>query len=335
MLIDYQPKLNSPRMNPTQVLESARKTLRMKHYSYKTEKSYMYWMTFFLRYSRSYEPHQLGAEQVKTFLGYLATERNVTGKTQNQALNALVYLFREVLKKQLTGLKDIPKGKEVKRIPVVLTKEEVQQILNQLDKSYYLMTALLYGSGMRLMECLRLRVKDIDFEKNIIGVRDTKGFKDRITMLPQNIKSGLKVHFEKVRFLYDNDLKRGFGRVSLPGALKIKYPHLERSWNWQFIFPSKNLAKDPRDGILKRHHIHESAIQRVVKSAIRRAGITKHAGVHTLRHSFATHLLESGTDIRTVQELLGHKYVQTTMIYTHVLNRPGISVKSPLDQVIQ
>jgi integron integrase len=264
-------------------------------------------------------------------LTYLAVQRHVAASTQNQAFAALLFLYKEVLKVELGRLEGIVRAKRPKRIPVVLTKPEVRQVLTQLRDTYLLMAELLYGSGMRLIECLRLRVKDLDFQQNEITVREGKGNKDRRTMLPETLKPKLLQHLERVRFLHQKDLALGFGRVQLPFALDRKLPAAAGEWIWQFVFPSAVLSVDPRTGIKRRHHAHEGAVGREISAAVKRSGIAKRATSHSFRHSFATHLLEAGYDIRTVQELLGHEDVSTTMIYTHVLNKGGRGVKSPLD----
>jgi integron integrase len=269
---------------------------------------------------------------ISRFLTHLAVDRKVAASTQNQALQGILFLYRRVLKKDLGWINNVERAKKPVRMPVVFTSEEVNAILARLEGSKWIMASLLYGAGLRLMECLRLRIKDIDFSYNQIFVRDGKGQKDRITMLPDRVKEPLRTHLEKVKVTHDSDLKAGFGRVFLPFALKRKYPNADREWPWQFAFPASKVFKDPATGDVMRHHIHESVLQKALRSAMRSAGITKHGGCHTLRHSSATHLLGAGYDIRTVQELLGHKDVSTTMIYTHVLNRGGKAVQSPLDR---
>ena len=271
------------------------------------------------------------AAYIVEFLTFLAVKRNVAASTQNQALSAILFLYRHVLKKEVGWVDNVERAKRPSRLPVVFTKDEAKAILVRLEGAKWLMVSLLYGSGLRLMECLRLRVKDIDFEYNQIVVRDGKGQKDRVTMVPTSLKNSFMKHLEKVKTIHDGDLKAGFGRVHLPFALARKYPNADREWAWQYVFPASTRCKDPRSGKILRHHLHESALQRAVKTAMRAAGIAKHGSCHTFRHSFATHLLEGGYDIRTVQELLGHKDVSTTMIYTHVLNKGGKAVKSPLD----
>ena len=273
----------------------------------------------------------MGHIEVEQFLTHLAVERNVAASTQNQALNAIVFLYKEVLGRELGWLDAMERAKRPVRMPVVLTTIEVRALLARLEGRHWLMASLLYGAGLRLMECVRLRVKDIDFEYAQITVRDGKGEKDRVTMLPGSIIAPLKIHLEQANVLHEQDLQEGFGEVYLPFALARKYPQAGREWGWQYVFPASQRSLDPRSGKERRHHIDEQSLQRAVKKALREAGIHKPASCHTLRHSFATHLLQAGYDIRTVQELLGHKDVSTTMIYTHVLNRGGKGVRSPLD----
>ncbi len=323
----------TPSEKPKKLLDLVREIMRTRHYSIRTEQTYINWIKRFIFFHQKRHPKDMGAAEVGAFLTDLATKRNVTSSTQNQALNSIIFLYKHVLKADLGKLEGITRASAPKRLPAVLTQDEVKQILSAMTGTYRLMASLLYGTGMRVMELLRLRVKDVDFSRRTVTVREGKGDKDRVTMLPENLSKHLSEHLIRVRLLHEEDIKRGQGRVYLPNALKIKYPNLERSWSWQYVFPAKSLSKDPRTGQVNRHHIHESAFQKAVKQAIQLARITKHAGPHTFRHSFATHLLEAGYDIRTVQELLGHKHVQTTMIYTHVLNRPGVSVKSPLDRL--
>jgi integron integrase len=335
VIIPFKPKIVFPESQPKspKLLDRVRELIRVKHYSNRTEKTYVDWIKRFLRFHGMRHPKDMGAKEIGAFLSHLALQRNVAASTQNQAFNALIFLYKQVLKIEVGELKDITRAKGPGRLPTVLTKPEVFRLIAGLNGTYRLMGETLYGTGLRVMELLRLRVKDIDFDRNQIIVRRGKGEKDRITVLPQAVKAKLRDHLERIKLLHEADLKTGHGSVYLPFALKEKYPNLDREWGWQYAFPSKSLSSDPRSGTVRRHHVNERGIQSAVKQAVRLANINKHVGVHTLRHSFATHLLESGTDIRTVQELLGHKHVQTTMIYTHVLNRPGISVKSPLDQL--
>lgn len=318
--------------HPPKLLEQVVARLRVKHYSLRTEKSYVDWIKRFIWFHGKRHPMDMGAPEVEAFLSHLATDRNVSASTQNQAKSALLFLYKEVLAIELPWLDKVTQAKVPKRLPVVMTREEVQSVLARLDGSVWLIASLLYGSGLRLMECLRLRVKDVDFGRGEILVREGKGFKDRVTMLPASLVPSLKQHLERVKSLHGDDLGKGYGEVFMPMALEKKYPGAGKSWGWQYVFPSRNLSLDPRSGAVRRHHTDEKAIQRAMKKAVAAAGIAKPATPHTFRHSFATHLLESGYDIRTVQELLGHSDVSTTMIYTHVLNKGGRGVVSPLDR---
>ena len=313
------------------LLDQVRELIRIKHYSIRTEQAYVQWIRRFIVFHGKRHPTAMGADEVTAFLSYLAVQRNVAASTQNHALNALLFLYRDVLKITLPWLNDVQRAKTPQRLPVVLTRDEVRALLAQLEGTAWLMTALTYGAGLRLLECLRLRVKDVEFHYRQLVVRDAKGQKDRITILPLNLIEPLRGHLVRVRSQHESDLRAGFGRVHLPFALAAKYPAADREWGWQYVFPASRRSIDPRSGSERRHHAHEDALQRAVRGAVRTAGIVKPASVHTLRHSFATHLLESGYDIRTVQELLGHSDVKTTMIYTHVLNRGGRAVTSPLD----
>jgi len=320
--------------NKPKLLDQVREKLRVKHYSIRTEQAYVDWIKRFIFFHQKRHPETMGNREVSEFLSHLATHRNVAASTQNQALSALVFLYQEVIGKEIGWLDDLERAKRPARLPVVLTQAEVRAVLAHLDGRHELMAKLLYGTGMRLMECARLRVKDVDFERGEIVVRDGKGGKDRITMLPRNVVEPLKNHLVKVRAIHEKDLAEGFGEVYLPFALERKYQNAAREWGWQYVFPASKRSIDPRSGKERRHHIDEKSLQRAVKSAVRASRIAKPATCHTFRHSFATHLLESGYDIRTVQELLGHKDVSTTMIYTHVLNKGGRGVRSPLDSVL-
>jgi integron integrase len=313
------------------LLEQVRHIIRIKHYSIRTEQAYLQWIKQYILFHNKRHPSELSEPDVSSFLSHLAVGRSVAASTQNQALSAIVFLYKQVLNKPLDWLDDLERAKRPAKLPVVLSRAEVRAVLAQLDGSKWLMASLLYGSGLRLMECLRLRVKDVDFGYSQIIVRDGKGGKDRATILPDILKPPLNSHLDKVKTLHENDLRLGFGRVYLPYALEKKYPNADHQWCWQFVFPTSRLSVDPRSGKLQRHHIAEDVLQRAVSSAIRQAGISKPASCHTFRHSFATHLLEDGYDIRTVQELLGHSDVRTTMIYTHVLNKGGKGVRSPLE----
>lgn len=314
------------------LLEQVRSIIRLKHYSIRTEIAYIHWIKEYILFHHKRHPLELGADDVSQFLSYLAETKHVASSTQNQAASALLFLYREVLAQPLPWLDQVQKAKKPAKLPVVFTKEEVKRVLARLDGTKWLMATLLYGSGLRLMECLRLRVMDIDFEVNQIIVRDGKGCKDRITMLPSLLKEPLIQHLSRVEALHAQDLREGYGRVYLPNALERKYRNANREWIWQYVFPSGKRSTDPRTGREQRHHVKESVLQQAVKSAIRAAGIKKGGSCHSLRHSFATHLLADGYDIRTIQELLGHKDVRTTMIYTHVLNKGGKGVRSPLDE---
>ena len=315
-----------------QLLDQVRGRIRRKHYSIRTEQAYLHWVKASVRFHGMKHPANMGAPQVESFLTYLSVERHVSSSTQNQALSGLLFLYREVLEIELPWLDGIERSKRPKRMPVVLTRDEVNAVLAQLDGTTALILKLAYGTGMRIMEVVRLRVKDVEFTRGEILIREGKGFKDRVTMLPDSLMLQLRAHLARVRSLHERDCKEGLGEVFLPFALARKYPKAARDWGWQYVFPSNKLSIDPRSGRKGRHHADTQNLQRRMRRAVQVAGITKPATPHTLRHSFATHLLESGYDIRTVQELLGHKDVQTTMIYTHVLNRGGRGVKSPLDR---
>ncbi|MBD2329132.1 integron integrase [Alkalinema sp. FACHB-956] len=306
-------------------------TFRLKHLSPRTEKSYLYYIKDFLRFHHLRHPRDLGVDDIRQYLSYLAVEKQVAASTQNIALSALLFLYQQVLTIELPYIDHIERAKQPDRLPVVFTQDEVRQILAELEGLPHLVVSLLYGSGMRLGECVRLRVKDLDFTYQQITIRDAKGYKHRVTMLPQKLIPALQQQLLTARQIHQQDLAEGFGAVELPDALARKYTNAPRSWNWQYVFPARNRSCDPRSGVIRRHHLLEDVIQKAVRYAIRRAKITKHGSCHTFRHSFATHLLQNGYDIRTVQELLGHKDVKTTMIYTHVLNRGGRGVRSPLD----
>ncbi|MBW2020790.1 MAG: integron integrase [Deltaproteobacteria bacterium] len=313
------------------MFDKLRTELRLRHYSLRTERSYEQWMRRYLAFHNLKPLEKLGPEAIKEYLNYLAEVRCVSASTQNQALNAIVFLYGQVLKVDAGAFDDFIRAKRSKRIPEVLTRKEVHKLLKKLTGMYYLMAGLLYGSGLRLMECVRLRVKDIDLEKRQITVRDGKGKKDRITVLPDRFVKPLKKQLDHSEELYRRDLKAGVARVYIWPSLARKYPNAAKEWIWQYVFPSERLSLDPASNVVRRHHINESGLQKAVKRAAQQARLTKKVSCHTLRHSFATHLLEAGYDIRTVQELLGHADVSTTMIYTHVLNKPGLAVKSPAD----
>jgi integron integrase len=328
----YQAALASSATTMAPLFDRIRQLIRLKHYSPRTEETYLHWITKYLHFHSSADPNQLGAPHIEAFLSHLAVDMKVSAGTQNVAFNALLFLYRNVLKRELSESINAVRAKKPTRLPTVMTKDETIRVIAAVSPDYQLMVKLIYGSGLRLMECLRLRVKDVDFGNNHLLVRDAKGMKDRITVLPDNLKAALRAHLDRVRLLHQTDLSEGYGEVSLPYALARKYPKASKEWGWQYVFPAKARPKDPQTGDIKRYHVHENALQKAVHAAVRLAGIEKHVNVHTFGHCFATHLLEANYDIRTVQELLGHKDVSTTMIYTHVLNRPGLSVKSPLDE---
>ena len=328
--------LISPRSSPAsapKLLDRVRDRIRLKHYSLRTEQAYVDWIRRFILHHGKRHPDDMGAAEVTAFLTHLAVAGKVAAATQNQAKSALLFLYREVLETELPWLDGVERAKAPKRLPVVLTQAEVQAVLSRLSGTHWLIGGLLYGAGLRIMECLRLRVKDVDFARGEILVRDGKGFKDRLTMLPAAVSVALQEHLVRVRALHERDVAAGVDPVFLPYALDRKYPGAGREWGWQYVFPSAGLAADPRGDALRRHHVQDQAFQRAMKQAVRDAGLAKPATPHTLRHSFATHLLEGGYDIRTVQELLGHANVATTMIYTHVLNKGGRGVTSPLDRL--
>jgi integron integrase len=316
------------------LLDRVRDAIRTKHYSIRTEEAYVNWIKRFILFHDKRHPQEMEATEIEEFLTHLAVDKKVAASTQNQALSAILFLYQEVLHKDLERPLDAVRVKQPKRLPTVLTKEEVQRVLAAMSGNYQLIARLLYGSGLRLVECLRLRVKDVDFGQHQIIVRDGEGGKDRVTVLPDSLIEPLQKHLRRVEMLHQNDLDDGYGAVYLPDALEQKYPNANCEWIWQYVFPSKRPSKDPRSGVTRRHHLHESAVQRAVRKAAKLAGINKPVSPHTFRHSFATHLLENGYDIRTVQELLGHKDVKTTMVYTHVLNRGGLAVRSPLDEPV-
>ena len=313
------------------LLDQLRDKIRSRHYSLRTEQAYIDWIKRFIYFHGKRHPSELGAPEVEQFLTHLAVAHNVAAATQNQAKSALLFVYREVLGVELPWLKDVTQAKTPTRLPVVLTRGEVARVLSHLEGVHHLIGSLLYGAGMRIMEGMRLRVKDVEFSRHEIVVRNGKGAKDRMVMLPRSIEGTLAAQIRYARDLHDSDLSAGYGAVWLPDALARKYPRAAREWAWQYVFPAAKLSRDPRSGEIHRHHLGDQAFQRAMRQALRDAEIAKPATPHTLRHSFATHLLESGYDIRTVQELLGHSDVSTTMIYTHVLNRGGRGVVSPLD----
>ncbi len=320
------------RGRPVKLLDQLRDRMRRLGMAKRSEEAYVGWVRRFILSNAKRHPAQMGAPEIERFLTTLAVHGNVAASTQNQALSALLFLYRQVLGVELPWLDGIERAKKPQRLPTVLTRSEVASLLGELTGTHWLMGSLLYGTGMRLMECVRLRVKDVDFERCEILVRQGKGGKDRRTMLPQSLAEPLRAQLAEAQRIHERDLSVGFGRVWLPDALARKFPGASVEWGWQYVFPATTRSIDRRDGTERRHHLDESSLQRAIRAARLRAGIAKHATCHTLRHSFATHLLEAGQDIRTIQELLGHKDVATTQIYTHVLNRGGQGVLSPLDR---
>ncbi len=316
------------------LLDQVHIAIRARHYSRRTEKSYVGWILRFILFNGKRHPVDMGEREIVSFLSMLATRKKVSASTQNQALSAILFLYRVVLQQKFDWLDGIVKAKRPVRLPVVLAREEVRAILGQMRGTPWLMASLMYGAGLRLLECARLRIKDVDFSMGEITVRDGKGRKDRVTMLPYALRAPLAEHVERVKRQHEKDLRRKLGSVEMPDSLERKYSRAAWEWGWQWVFPATKFYFDSASGRYRRHHLHESVVQRAMKEAVRMAGIAKPASCHTLRHSFATHLLEAGYDIRTIQELLGHSDVSTTMIYTHVLNKGGRAVRSPLDGVI-
>lgn len=316
---------------PRKLLDQVSDTLRIKHYSFRTEKTYVDWIRRYILFHNKRHPKDMGTAEIQSFLAYLAIERNVAASTQNQALSAILFLYRYVLQKAIDVPSDLVQAEKSKTLPVVLTHQEAISIIAAMTYPTQLMAKILYGSGLRLMECLRLRIKDIDFGNHQIIVRDGKGEDDRITILPNSLIPPIQAHLKKVKMIHQRDLLDGFGATSLPYALSRKYPTAASEWMWQYIFPASSLSTDPILKETKRHHTDPTVLQKAIRQSSRQLGITKPVSPHTFRHSFATHLLQSGYDIRTIQELLGHKDVKTTMIYTHVLQRGGLAVRSPLD----
>jgi integron integrase len=324
--------VNPPAIPPKpKLLDEVRQAIRRRHYSDRTEKAYVHWIKRYIFFHNKRHPQEMAEAEIARFLSSLATAGRVSASTQNQAFNALLFLYDAVLNKKIGLIDGVVRAKRPQRLPVVLTKDEVKKVIDHINGVPRLMAILLYGAGLRLMECCRLRVKDIDFSRNEIVVRSGKGNKDRHTMLPSAVRESLIQHLRGAKLQHEDDLKKGLGRVSLPNALDRKYPNAGKEWGWQWVFPATSHYTDEVTGEKRRHHLHESVLQRAFKEARIKAGVFKPAGCHTLRHSFATHLLENGYDIRTVQELLGHNDVSTTMIYTHVLNRGGKGVRSPAD----
>jgi len=314
------------------LLDRVRRAIRIRHYSRRTEEAYIAWIRRFIVFHGTRHPRELGEREVTAFVSHLA-ERGVSASTQNQALSAILFLFEGVIGQRLAWMNEIVRAQRPVRLPVVLSRSEVSALLSQLRGPAWLMASLMYGAGLRLLECAELRVKDINFDRSELTIRDGKGGKDRVTMLPSAVKDPLVAHLKWVKVQHKADLAAGRGRVALPGTLRAKYPNAPSEWAWQWVFPATRFYVDQETGERRRHHLHESVLQRAVKDAARAAGISRPATCHSLRHSFATHLLEAGYDIRTIQELLGHRDVSTTMIYTHVLNQGGRGVRSPLDQV--
>jgi integron integrase len=313
------------------ILDQVSEAIRLKHYSYRTEQTYKEWIKRYILFHNKRHPNEMGAPEIQTFLSHLATEQNVAASTQNQALSAILFLYRNVLLKPVDIPTDLIRAEKSKTLPTVLTHPEAIAVIRKMKDVPQLMTKILYGGGLRLTECLRLRVKDIDFGNHQIIVRDGKGEDDRLTVLPESLTEELQMHLQSVRLLHEKDLKAGYGEVYLPYAIGRKYPKAAREWTWQYLFPALSRSTDPISKKTMRHHADPSVLQKAIRQAAKAAGIDKQVSPHTFRHSFATHLLQNGYDIRTVQELLGHKDVKTTMIYTHVLQRGGLAVKSPLD----
>ncbi len=315
------------------VLDDLRSRIRARHLSHRTEEAYVSWARRFIRFHGGRHPGSMAGPEIDAFLTHLSAERGVASSTHNQAASALLFLYREVLGIPIEKSGRIVRARTPTRLPIVLTPHEVRSVIDRLQGTHRIVAMLLYGSGMRLMECMKLRVKDVDFQRREILIREGKGDRDRVTMLPDSVAAELGRHMQIVHDLHDQDLRSGAGWVMLPSALERKYPYAGREWAWQWVFPATRIHTDPATGRRRRHHLHESSVQRAVKEAVRRSRIPKRATCHTFRHSFATHLLESGYDIRTVQELLGHRNVRTTMVYTHVLNRGGLGVRSPADSL--
>ena len=313
------------------LFDTVRDALRTKHYAYKTEKTYLHWIKAYVKYVKPTHPREAGADGMKRFITHLAVDQHVSASTQNQAFSALLFLYK--LYQIELGDLDIVRAKKSTHVPTVLTVDEMKRILCRLQGVYHMIGYMLYGSGMRLMECMRLRVKDVDFELQTITLRDTKSNRDRVTVLPKAVIEPLKLHLAKVKAQHDEDLSKGFGSVEMPGALGKKYPNAEYEWGWQYVFPASQYSRDPRSGTVRRHHLYETSVQKSIRKAAKDAGIVKPVGPHTFRHSFATHLLQGGTDIRKIQELLGHQDLKTTMVYTHVAGI-GAGVKSPLDSMV-
>lgn len=318
-------------MSQPRLLDRVRAAIRVRHYSLRTEDAYIQWIKRYIFFHNKRHPDEMGEKEITAFLTHLAVDRNVAASTQNQALAAILFLYKIVLEKELEWLDDIVRAKKPKHLPIVLSRNEVRMLFTQLTGTNRLVAELLYGTGMRIMECLRLRVQDIDFDYKQIIVRSGKGNKDRVTVMPGLLIDVLRERLAYAKTLHDTDLQEGFGQVYLPHALSKKYPNADQEWKWQYVFVSQSRSCDPRSGQIRRHHLDEKNVQRAIRNAAQKAGINKHVKTHSLRHSFATHMLEDGYDIRTIQELLGHKDLNTTMIYTHVMNKGGLGVRSPLE----
>ena len=315
------------------LLDQVSHVIRKKHYSIRTEQAYLQWIKRFILFHNKRHPKDMGEKEISQYISHLATDRKVASSTQNLALNAIVFLYKQVLKIDLGDFGHMERAKKPEKLPRVMSKKEIGQVLAEISGTHRLMAKLLYGCGLGLMECVGIRVKDVDYDQDQIILRGGKGMKDRSTLLPEQLKPLLSDQLERVKILHEKDLKNGYGEVYLPFALERKYPHAARELAWQYVFPSEKISKDPRSGKMRRHHVSESGLQKAVRYAARKADLFKPVSPHTFRHSFATHLLEAGYDIRTVQELLGHKDVSTTMIYTHVINKGGMGVQSPLDTI--
>ena len=323
----------TPAAQPPRLLDQLRREIRVRHYSIRTEHTYVDWVRRFIVFHNRRHPKDMGAAEINAYLSHLASDRNVAASTQNQALCAVLFLYKHVIGREVGELGEVVRAKKPARLPVVLSVQETTAIISQMKGTVRFMTLLMYGTGMRIIELIRLRAKDVDFDNKTIVVRDGKGEKDRFVPLPENIADPLREHLRRVKALHEEDLKAGYGTVHLPYALERKYPNANREWSWQYVFPSRKLSVDPRSGVTQRHHVFESVLQEAIKSATRRAGVTKIVHAHSFRHSFATHLLASGMDIRSIQELLGHSDVSTTMIYTHVLKVSRLGVVSPADKL--
>lgn len=333
---DRQPERRGPtsrRPSQSRLLASIRAAIRAHHYSHRTEEAYVGWVKRFVRFHGMRHPTRLGHREIREFLTDLAVRRRVSSSTQNQALSAILFLYKEVLRKDMNWIAGVVRARKPRRLPVVLSRGEVRTILAEMEGTARLMASLLYGAGLRLTECIELRVKDLDFERHQIHVRGGKGDRDRVTVLPRRLEPALRKQLAAVRALHRRDFRRGDVAATMPGALAEKYPNAGREWGWQYVFPASRLCVVPESGEPRRHHVHESVLQRAVKEAVRKSGIAKRATCHTFRHSFATHMLEAGYDIRTVQKLLGHRDVRTTMIYTHVLTGGELGVRSPVDSL--